>query len=152
MSEYYSLQDFVRTKATLSQIGTENHIDWDARINNWQAAINNLYNIVRCWLQPLEDDGTVRYLRSTVTINEEHVENYKVEVLSVLIGSQRIAFHPKGTFIIGADGRIDVRGQRAVRTLVLNDNEWFVVERTPQVKTLPFNEDSFQDLLREVME
>ena len=51
-----NLQDVVRTKATSSHTDTENPIDWDARISNWQAAINNLYNLVQSWLKPLEDD------------------------------------------------------------------------------------------------
>lgn len=151
MSEQDTLQAFLRSKAA-SQEGTEEQIDWDARKERWLAAINDLYDLVKSWLQPLENDGTVRCQLAQIPLNEEYIGAYKVDVLTLLIGKQRIAFHPKGTLIIGADGRVDVRGQRAVRTLVLNDGEWFVVERAPRLRTLPFNEDSFQDLLREVME
>jgi len=151
MSEQDTLQAFLRSKAA-SQEGTEEQIDWDARKERWLAAINDLYDLVKSWLQPLENDGTVRYQLAPIPLNEEHIGAYKVDVLTLLIGKQSIAFHPKGTLIMGADGRVDVRGQRAVRTLVLNEGEWLVVERTPRLRTLPFNEDSFQDLLQEVME
>jgi hypothetical protein len=151
MSEQDTLHAFLRSKAT-SRAELEEQIDWQARKQEWLTALNDLYGLVKSWLQPLENDGTVRYPPAHITIREDHIGTYKVDVLTILIGKQRIAFHPKGTLIIGADGRVDVRGQRAVRTLILSDGEWVVVERTPQLRTFPFNEDSFQDLLREIME
>jgi hypothetical protein len=69
-----------------------------------------------------------------------------------IAANQRIEFYPKGTLIVGAEGRVDVRGPKAMRTLVLTDGGWSVVERSPRLRMLPFNEDSFQDMLQEVME
>jgi len=151
MSEHNTLQAFIRSKVA-SPPEPEAQIDWAHRKEEWLKAIDGLYDLVKSWLQPLESDDTLRFRLAKISLEEDQIGTYEVDVLTLLIGKQRVAFYPKGTLIIGADGRVDVRGQRAVRTLVLNGGRWFVVERAPRLKTLPFNDDSFQDLLREVME
>ena len=145
------LEAFIRSKADGTAQG-EPEVDWQARKSDWLKRIADLYAVIRKWLAPLEKDGVVRFLTANVTIQEEQIGSYGVEVLTILIGKQRVAFYPKGTLIIGADGRIDIRGQRAVRTIILSDGEWHLVERTPKLKVLPFDQNSFQDLLSEVME
>ena len=145
------LEEFIRSKASSPAQG-EPEIDWQARKSNWLKNIADLYAIIRKWLEPLERDGVVRFLTTNITLQEEQIGAYDVEVLTILIGKQKVSFYPKGTMIIGADGRIDIRGQRAVRTIIYNDGDWRLVERSPRLKVLPFNQNSFQDLLSEVME
>ena len=150
MDESNGLHAFLRSKAaTAAQ--AEPEVDWQARKDKWLAHLARLHDLVRTWLEPLHHDGTVRCSTSHVTLEEDYIGAYQADVLTLVIGKQRVAFHPKGTLIVGADGRVDVRGQRAVRTIVLKGDGWFVVAQSPHLKTLPFNEDSFQDVLQEVM-
>ena len=151
MNEQETLHAFLRSKAKTPP-PPEEEIDWPARKEEWLDAIDRLYDLVKSWLQPLERDGTLRYLTEQNTLREDYLESYDVDVLILLIGNQRIRFDPKGTLIVGAAGRVDVRGRSAVRTLVLNEGQWFVLERSPRLRTVLFNEDSFQNLLKEVME
>ena len=151
MDEKNELHAFLRQKAA-STTGTETEVDWEARKDKWLSHIAHLYKMIHKWIAPLKSDGTVRSQMSPLSLEEDYIGPYQVDVLALSIGKQCVEFHPKGTLIVGADGRVDVRGQRAVRTLVLKADQWFIVERSPRLKTLPFNEDSFQDLLREVME
>ena len=151
MKEENGLHAYLRQKAA-STAGPEIEIDWNKKKNQWLNHIAQLYKMIHKWIAPLESDGTVRLQTSSESLEEDYIGQYQVDVLTLLIGKQHVEFHPKGTLIIGANGRIDVRGQRGIRTLVLMENQWFIVERSPRLKTLPFNEDSFQDVLQEVME
>jgi hypothetical protein len=150
MSKKDGLDAFLRSKVDRSR-HPEAEIDWDARKDKWLADIAKLYDQVKKWLAPLEKDGIVRYLPGSVTLQEDYIGSYQVDVLTLLVGKQRVEFRPKATLIIGAEGRVDVQGPRAVRTIVLRKDQWFVVERSPRLKTLPFNKDSFQGVLQEVM-
>jgi hypothetical protein len=149
--EENGLHAFLRSKAAESQEPAED-IDWQARKQDWVSSLKDLYALIRSWLRPLEEDGTLSYSITQVTLQEDYLGSYSVDALSLHIGNQRIEFCPKGTLIVGAEGRVDVRGPKAVRTLVLSDGQWSVVERSPRVKMLPFNEDSFHDMLQEVLE
>jgi hypothetical protein len=151
MKKTTDLEEFIRSKARDTTQG-EPKVDWQGRKQDWLRNIANLYANIRKWLNPLEKDGVLSFLTATITLQEEYIGTYSVEVLTILIGKQRVEFHPKGTLIIGAEGRIDIRGQRGVRTIIFNQKDWNLVERSPKLKVLPFNQDSFHDVLSEVME
>lgn len=151
MSEKNGLHAYLRQKAS-STAGAENEIDWKEKKDKWLRHVAGLYEMIGRWIAPLETDGTVRSQTSSDSLEEDYIGQYQIDVLILLVGKQHVEFHPKGMLFIGTDGRVDVRGQRGIRTLVLKEKKWFIVERSPRLKTLPFNEDSFQDMLREVME
>jgi hypothetical protein len=150
MSKKDGLSAFLRSKAGETPYA-EPGIDWEARKNTWLGDIAKLYAQVKEWLAPLERDGTVRYSSRTTTLREEYLDSYEVDVLTLLVGNQRVEFRPKGTLIVGANGRVDVQGQRALRTIILQKDQWYVVERSPRLKTVLFSEDAFQNILQEVM-
>lgn len=151
MNEENGLHAYLRQKAA-STAGAEEEVDWKQRKEKWLKHVARLYKMIHKWIAPLESDGTVRSQTSSESLEEDHIGQYQVDVLTLFIGKQRVEFHPKGTLIIGADGRVDVHGQHGIRTLVLKEERWSIVERLPRLRTFPFNEDSFQDVLREVME
>jgi len=142
-----SLVDFVREKAEKPERGP----DWDARRVKWQREIADLYRMIRGWLKPLESDKTIRVEEAIVTLREDYLGAYEVPEMSILIGSQKVTFHPKGTLIVGAQGRVDVSGDTSVRTLVVNQRKWAIVGRTDRVRLVPFTGESFRGLLEEVM-
>ena len=141
---------FVRFKVA-EMSGTDPDIDWEARKTRWLNATGNLYRLIRRWLAPLEKDGILRFSRSSVTLTEEPIGSYEIGVLEFSIGKQRVRFCPVGTLIGGATGRVDVRGQHGTRSIILRGNQWFVVERVPELKTVPFNKKTFKNVLQEIM-
>ena len=151
MNEKNGLHAYLRQKAA-STVGAENEVDWKEKKDKWLTRIAQLYEMIHEWIAPLETEGTLRSQTSSESFEEDYIGQYQTDILTLFIGKQRVEFHPKGTLIIGADGRVDVIGQHGIRTLVLKGDQWFIVERSPRLKTLPFNEDSFQDVLQEVME
>lgn len=146
MDEKDGLSAFLRSKAS-----SESEIDWEARRDRWLHDLEELYAQVKDWLAPLEKEGVVQYSSWSIILQEDYIGSYEVNVLSLLVGKQRVELRPKGTLIVGANGRVDIQGQRAVRTIVLQEDSWVVVERGPRLKTLPFDKDSFQTMLEEVM-
>jgi len=150
MKKNDELESFVRAKAATAA-EAEPGIDWEARRDKWLDEIGKLYGLVRKWLEPLERDDTVRYSTSPITIDEDYIGSYQAERLILLIAKQRVELRPKGTLIVGAEGRVDVRGQRAARSIILKGNQWFVLERVPELKTVPFNKKAFKNILQEVM-
>jgi len=93
-------------------------IDWEARKDNWLKNIAQFYDLIKDWLKPLENDKTVSYRKIAKTIEEEYLGSYQVEDLILQIGNQHVVFHPKGTLIVGANGRIDIQGQRSIRSII----------------------------------
>lgn len=148
MSDTANLHVFLRAKA---KTPAEPEVDWAARKKEWLSNIEEFYKVVKNWLLPLEEDGIIRYSTKAITLSEDPIGSYDVDMLTIIIGNQEVELCPKGTLIIGAQGRIDIRGQEAVRTILFNDGQWSVVERAARLQLVPFNEDSFQDILDEVM-
>jgi hypothetical protein len=146
MSKKDGLDAFLRSKA-----GTEPEIDWEARKDKWISEIARLYDQIKEWLAPLEKDEVVRYSTLTMTLQEDPIGSYQIDALMLLVGKQRVEFRPKGTLIVGANGRVDIQGPRAVRTIVLQDDRWSIVERGRRMKTRLFDKDSFETVLEEVM-
>ena len=150
MSEQSTLESVLRSKAAAG-IKKEETTDWEKRKKLWIHAVEELYRNVRSWLAPLEIDGTLQSEMSSGSRSEEKIGSYQIDELTLLIGSQKVRFIPKATLIIGAEGRVDIHGNAGVRSLVLVKGQWFIVDRKPRL-VFPFNEDSFQDVLRDIME
>jgi len=147
MAANQSLVSFVREKAE-RPAGAD---DWKMRRLKWHRNITGLYRMVRAWLRPLESEKAIRIEESKLTLQEDHHGAYPVPCLHVLVGDQKVSFRPKGTLVVGAQGRVDVSGDRGVAMLVVKDGRWSIVRRTDRVEFVPFAEDSFRDLLEEVM-
>jgi hypothetical protein len=150
MTDIAELQVFLTAKAKEDKPKAE--IDFELKKNKWLKNIGEFYDRIIDWLKPLADKGILSYEKTPNKIEEEPIGVYEVDNLTIHIGNQNVTFYPKGALIIGAEGRIDIRGRRAIRSIVLNNNEWSLVERSPRIKLAPFNELSFRDVLSEVME
>jgi hypothetical protein len=57
----------------------------------------------------------VRTLETEVT--EDHIGTYTIPTLELTIGGERVEFRPKGTLVVGAAGRVDIRGGRDAVTM-----------------------------------
>jgi hypothetical protein len=141
------LQEFIRNRAKANS----KQVDFSARKKIWIDSINSLYNEVTKWLSPLKKE--VKIHKTSVAITEDHIGTYEIDILHLLIGKDKVSFIPKGTLIIGANGRIEVLGPKSSQTLILNkENTWEIVSRrTPKPEFRSFTEESFLDILKQVM-
>ncbi|MCF7979353.1 MAG: hypothetical protein K9L82_15340 [Chromatiaceae bacterium] len=79
--------------------------------------INRLFGDIRGWLLEagVESDAIEQ---TQQTLYEEQLGQYPAPVFRVAIGLNHITFQPKGTFLIGAYGRIDATSDLADTTTV----------------------------------
>ncbi len=147
------LIDFIRAKTEKSELPK---IDWQAKKDRWVLAVDALYQQVSDMLLDSTSAEGVNVRRFPVEVSEEFVGPYSIKALEVILGRERVEFWPKGLTVVGASGRVDVRGDRDVVTLLWQDNEsdggWQVVtERVPKLKKIPFNRDALKIVLERVM-
>ena len=95
-------------------------------------------------------DVTVRSFDIQVT--EDLVGTYSIPIFEMTVG----AFRPKGVTVIGASGRVDIRGEGDTVTLLRDQEEvhsgWTVVlQRVPRLKTAPLDGESLKYALEKVM-
>lgn len=103
-------------------------VDWKLKLNRWQHEIKELYTMIEEWLGPSIKKGYVHVTRELTSpqLQEEYVGSYSTENLICKVGGKRIEFRPKGMFIIGARGRVDIFGPRdgqPVMLLLLGEDE-----------------------------
>ncbi len=143
------LQEFLHQKKASHQ---PPETDWAARRDQWVAALAGLFNrIEKDFLG--ESGGDVEIVRDRVSITESFIGTYEVPSLSLRVGDESVTFAPKGVNIVGAQGRVDVRGERGDRTLIWRGgNRWeFVLSRSPQLRCEELSTASLTEVLRAIM-
>ena len=147
------LVDFLRAR---KQQVTSQEIDWQAKKDIWLRSVKTLYGLVQEMLRDsiASKDVAVRTFETQVT--EDFVGTYSVPVLEVTVGNERVEFRPKGITVIGASGRVDIRGERDTVTLLRDERDlrsgWTVVlQRVPRLRTAPLDPDSLRYALETVM-
>jgi hypothetical protein len=145
------IREFFQEKKSKSKIG---NVDWEAKKDAWVQAIEKLYKVITDqYLAPSIAEGTVTVSREEELIEEYPIRPYKAPVLILTVGDEKAVFLPKGTNIVGATGRIGLRGDMGERTIVRQlGDRWCVVEsRIPTLKLTPLNEESLLAALKSVM-
>lgn len=147
------LVDFLRTR---KQQGANREIDWQAKRDTWVRSVEHLYVVVKEILRDSieSEDVTIRQFNTQVT--EDFVGTYSIPVLEMTVGNERVEFRPKGITVIGASGRVDLRGERDAVTLLRDQQDvnsgWTVVlQRIPSLRTAPLNRESLVVALERVM-
>ncbi|MGI9250513.1 MAG: hypothetical protein ACR2PR_04885 [Pseudohongiellaceae bacterium] len=157
----------------------ESQVDWSARREEWLEYLSVLYNKVEVFLQPYVESGKITLEEKSVKLNEEYIGSYDATALDLFMGNIQITLTPVGTSnIIGARGRVDMRGPRGTVKFVLVpegssrvnirmdireksvseqqtskpvDNwEWKISTRPPVISFIKLEEESFQTALLEV--
>ena len=145
------LREFFQEKKSKAESG---NVDWEAKKDAWIQAIKDLYKVItEQYLAPSIADGTVAVSREEQRIEEYPIGAYTVPVLVLLVGDEKAVLLPKGTNIVGATGRIGLRGDMGERTIVRqSEDRWCLVEtRTPTLKLTELNEESLLAALKSVM-
>src|ERR1022692_2697577 len=102
------LTEFLRSKKDQSAGG---QVDWEAKKAEWLASLEKLYARIKNLLDESIRDGTVDVVGFEADVNED-CGTYRVPQLGLTVGRDRVLFSPKGINVIGAEGRVDLRGDR----------------------------------------
>ncbi len=161
MSSKKSLRDFLH-KRKEDFTREQKQIDWDKKIKEWIDSVNSLYNKIESWLSDLKVDGTVEIDQNDVNLSEQGV-NYSIKSMQITVGTETVFLNPKGTFLVGARGRIDMTGRNGTVHFILpvsydeNDNvideipEWHIGIRTPKLQLIRLDEEAFSEYLEGIM-
>src|SRR6266853_1608377 len=128
--------------------------DWQLKKDRWVRSVENLYRFIEEMLGDAiaSEDVTVEKFDVHVT---EDFGGYDIPALALTVGGERVEFRPKGVTVIGASGRVDVRGDRDTVTLLKDapdiESGWTVVlQRVPHRTTVPLDRESLKDVLERV--
>ena len=124
-------------------------------VDEWLCRVGRLYTDVQEWLG---DRGDLRFEKTrTVTISEEIMQRFavtdrEVPVLDVVLGEQVLAsFVPRGLWLIGAWGRVDVITKDKTSILVVikqaDELEWRVVSAGDRHPTGRFDRAALLELM-----
>lgn len=151
------LREFLRERQTRSTSGSR--INWEAKKRDWIAAVKQLYDtITKDIFGDAVNEELVKMTRREKEIVEHYVGRYTIPELVLQIGGEDVVFSPKAVNVIGAEGRIDLIGDRDQATIVrgwdpdAKQHTWNIVEmRLPSRILVPLTKDSLLAALRQVM-
>lgn len=146
------LKEFFREKVRKSDSAG---MDWNARKKEYQKSLRELYRAVEDCIDA--EKGTKEHLfkisfREKI-IEEPYLGVYKAKELVLEVGDEKVVFSPRGRYIVGAAGRVDLIGEMGAKTLVVQpDGGWGIIaSRTPTPNVVPLDADSLLAALKEVM-
>jgi hypothetical protein len=148
------LVDFFRSRKEHAAAGPQ--IDWQAKKDSWIRSVEGLYKLIEEMLRDSIAAKDVLVSRTDIEVTEDFVGTYSIPALELSVGNERVEFRPKGITVIGAEGRLDIRGQRDSVTLLKDaanaDGGWTIVlQRVPRVITVELDRESLRDVLERVM-
>lgn len=79
--------------------------------------VNDLYDHVRRWIAGYDSDAEI--FEETISLKEEPVDPYEARVLVIKRPEHKVVrMVPRGRWIIGAEGRVDLKSSLGTETLV----------------------------------
>ena len=129
------------------------------RVQDWQQRLMVLYSDIQKWLSP--EMGYEIDTSGTTVMNEELMKQKGVPPVNLptlkIIKNDEVllVFQPKGLWVIGANGRVDVFGKTNNWILVdtserfAERTDWKIAEPTDRVSLKAFDRDSLVNMLSE---
>jgi len=120
-------------------------VDVRRLVNEWVAAVHELYERVAHDLGDLIQDQVINVIRQPVTRSEERTGPYQIYELNLHVAGKTIAFNPVALFVVGANGRVDLfaKGRLDTRYHLLRlkgphggSDRWFIT-RADTLRKLP---------------
>src|ERR1017187_3855874 len=147
------LTEFLRSR---KEQAAKPEINWQARKDNWVRSVEGLYALVRKMLRKSIESKDVSVRTFDLEVTEDYIGTYTIPALELNVGAERVEFRPKGIMVLGAEGRVDIRGAGDTVTLIKRtengDSVWtVVVQRVPHLRTVPLDRDSLKYALERAM-
>ena len=173
-----SFDEFVNQQ---SERASQHKIDWSSQRDEWMDYLDQFYDVVERFLQKYVDEKKIQIDYKTRQLHEEYIGAYDARFLVVRIGSSNIHFEPIGTILIGAKGRVDMKGPQGTVKFVLvpqsssgpkisisvrepgkeppaqetkpstTEWAWKIATPPPNIKYIELEEESFYSAMMEVV-
>lgn len=111
--------EFVAFVDGLNKKAHDDPFDKVETLSEWLQSIKDLFCDLSGYLQEHVDAGKISISSGVVSINEELLGAYEAPKLTIKIGNSEAELVPIGRIILGAQGRIDLRGPYDVKKFVL---------------------------------
>ena len=157
----------------------EPKVDRGQEREEWQQYLCQFYGLVESFMPQYIDQDRVRVRYGTKELNESPFGTYSVKTMALEIGRNNIEF-VSGSNVLGAKGRVDMRGGRGtvkfvlvpegttrprLRTRIICEGaepvsepiepvknwEWKIATPPPNVRCLDLCEKSFQEAIMKVI-
>ena len=123
----------------------------ERRIDDWERRIENLYTDVRSWLP----SGWKASVGAQITLRDDLMDRFNVpgRALPVLdldyCGSNKGKLEPRGLWIVGANGRVDLIVPPRHFILIdraenFEDPQWTITPLKDRLSESPFTNDRFR--------
>lgn len=106
-------------KKSQSQADEGAEIDWGKKRDEWLDYLGQFYSRIQAFLKDYADTGNLSIGFHEKTINEELIGEYKTDSMTVKLKGDEVIFDPIGTNLIGAKGRVDMKGSAGTVKFVL---------------------------------
>lgn len=155
-------------------------IDWNKKRNEWLIYLDQFYEKIRGFLKDYTEPGDLSIEPSEKIIHEELIGEYKTTSMTIRFKGNEVILDPIGTNLIGAKGRVDMKGSAGTVKFVLvnkqssgpmiklmiqiaeepveeeienqeNAWDWKIATPPPRIKYIELDEESFFDSLMEVI-
>ena len=175
-----TFDDFVNRQNQIAR-DTEQSVDWAKELEEWLAYLKQLKEFIVDFLEEHIKKDNVRLQYKNKRIIEENIGVYEAEVITIMIGNTKVELEPIGTLLIGAKGRVDMKGPKgtakivlvprdakgiSIRVQVLSDGEkgkeqekdkkeiewaWKLSTPPPSIKYTELTKESFHTAIMEVV-
>lgn len=166
--------EFVDQQIASTNVAMEHR---DQLFQSWCHSVRSFYDRVDRFLADYVSSGRVQLSYGIKSMHEPILGDYELEALEIKLGSQVLLLEPIGCRIVGAYGRIDLKGPYGqVRFLLLEPGisspkgrahiqdmketffvreavgqlEWKIATKPPEIRYIELNADTFFDAVMEV--
>jgi tRNA pseudouridine-54 N-methylase len=115
--EIEEFKEFVEEKANETKQARD--INWRAQKQEWLRHLREFYSIIAAYLAEFVKTDKIKIESSPVFLTEEHIGTYEAESKIIVLGLHKVRLIPIGTFLIGAQGRVDMVGPAGTVKFIL---------------------------------
>ncbi|GAB3049559.1 hypothetical protein [Virgibacillus ainsalahensis] len=136
--------DFLKAKKAEYQ---EEEVNWINIKKEWIEQLNRFMKQIDEWLEDQQKNKTISLKETNLTLQEEHLGEYKAPSREL-----SISIKPIGRLIIGAKGRIDIHSSYEKYILLyLQDRDWVYRKETDRGKFHHFSRENFERILEDLL-
>lgn len=119
----------------------------------WLSTLTDLLGKIKEWVSEAEREGLIQVVDQPKDLSEELLGSYRAPSLALRTDRSTVKIEPVGRYIIGAQGRVDMRSARGSYMLIHLSPEkgWMCVKEKKQREYLPLTESLFAELLKELL-
>lgn len=104
------------------------------------------------------NNDKIKITYQPIRLSEENIGTYETRKMMITALNQTVSLEPMGTLIIGAHGRIDLKGRKGSVGFILRKNsstpdelEWKIIQKPSKNGYIDLNADTFSDALMSLL-